>query len=90
MDIRHLPYFREGGKTVPRKWGVSDVLQKMQEEKVRFIDLQFTDVPGRLQHVTVPVESLDEDSFKDGVPKTRWKFDPRLHRYSRIRYVAYT
>ena len=69
MDNRHLPYFREGGKTLPRKWGTSDVLQKMQEEKVRFIDLQFTDVPGRLQHVTVPVESLDEDSFKDGVPK---------------------
>ena len=41
----------------------------MQEEKVKFVDLQFTDVPGRLQHVTVPVESLDDDAFKDGVPK---------------------
>lgn len=41
----------------------------MEKEKVHFVDLQFTDVPGRLQHVTVPVESLEEDSFKDGVPK---------------------
>ncbi|MCL4519733.1 MAG: type I glutamate--ammonia ligase [Thaumarchaeota archaeon] len=41
----------------------------MQQEKVRYVDLQFTDVPGRLQHVTVPTDSLEEDSFKDGVPK---------------------
>ena len=54
---------------MPRKLGIQDVLGRIQNEKVRFVDLQFTDVPGRLQHVTVPVESLDEDSFKDGVPK---------------------
>ncbi|MDG7001071.1 MAG: type I glutamate--ammonia ligase [Nitrososphaerota archaeon] len=41
----------------------------MQQENVRYVDLQFTDVPGRLQHVTVPTDSLEEDSFKDGVPK---------------------
>jgi glutamine synthetase len=64
-----LPYTREGGKLKKRSYSQSDVLSKVQEDKVRFIDLQFTDVPGRLQHVTIPVESLDEDSFKDGVPK---------------------
>jgi len=64
-----LPYSREGGKLKPRKYTQSDVISKMQEEKVKFVDLQFADVPGRLQHVTVPVESLDDDAFKDGVPK---------------------
>jgi glutamine synthetase len=67
--IRQLPYSREGGKLKPRKYSQQDVISKMQEDKVRFVDLQFTDVPGRLQHVTVPVESLDDDAFKDGVPK---------------------
>ena len=64
-----MPYIREGGKLKQRKYGVSEVMSLMQQEKVRYVDLQFTDVPGRMQHVTVPVDSLDEDSFKDGVPK---------------------
>lgn len=64
-----MPYSREGSKLKPRKYTTADVLTKIQEEKIRYVDLQFTDVPGRLQHVTVPVESLDEDAFKDGVPK---------------------
>lgn len=69
MFIRQMPYSREGSKLKPRKYTTADVLTKIQEEKIRYVDLQFTDVPGRLQHVTVPVESLDEDAFKDGVPK---------------------
>ena len=64
-----MPYTREGGKVKPRVYSQSDVISKIQEEKVKFVDLQFTDVPGRLQHVTVPAESLDDDAFKDGVPK---------------------
>ena len=64
-----MPYSREGGKLKPRKYTKSDVMSKLQEEKVKFVDLQFTDVPGRLQHVTVPTESLDDDAFDDGVPK---------------------
>ena len=69
MFIRQLPYSREGGKLKPRKYTQQAAILKMQEDNVRFVDLQFTDVPGRLQHVTVPVETLDEDAFRDGVPK---------------------
>lgn len=64
-----MPYTREGGKLRQRKFSVSEVMSLMQQENVRYVDLQFTDVPGRLQHVTVPTDSLEEDSFKDGVPK---------------------
>ncbi|MBI2935029.1 MAG: type I glutamate--ammonia ligase [Chloroflexi bacterium] len=45
------------------------VLEKIKKENVKFIDLQFTDLPGRLQHVTIPSEQLDEGSFEEGVPK---------------------
>ena len=64
-----MPYVREAGKIKPRSLAVSDVLAMMDKDKVKFVDLQFADVPGRMQHVTVPVESLQEDSFNDGVPK---------------------
>lgn len=64
-----MPYYREEGKLKPRKYTKSDVIAKLQEEKVKFVDLQFTDIPGRLQHVTVPTEGLDDDAFTDGVPK---------------------
>ena len=64
-----MPYTREDGKLKPRKYNVSEVMSLMQQQKVRYVDLQFTDVPGRLQHVTVPVDSIEEDSFTDGVPK---------------------
>ena len=64
-----MPYIREGSKIKPRKYTKTDVFSQMNEDKVKFVDLQFTDVPGRLQHVTVPMESLDDDAFEDGVPK---------------------
>lgn len=64
-----MPYIREGGKLKPRRYSRADVLSKLLEEKVKFVDLQFTDIPGRLQHVTVPTETLDDDAFTDGVPK---------------------
>ncbi len=64
-----MPYIREGSKIKPRKYTKTDVLSQMNDDKVKFVDLQFTDVPGRLQHVTVPMESLDDDAFEDGVPK---------------------
>ena len=36
---------------------------------VKFVDLQLTDVPGRMRHVTLPVEMVSERMFKDGVAK---------------------
>ena len=47
----------------------TDVLSAIEKSKIRFIDLQFTDLTGRLQHVTIPASNLNEDSFRSGVPK---------------------
>ena len=46
-----------------------EVLKAVKELKVRFIDLQFTDLPGRLQHTTVSAHELSLDSFEMGFPK---------------------
>ncbi len=44
--------------------GVMDFIQK---EKVRMIDLKFTDLFGRWHHVTIPGRGLDEALFTEGV-----------------------
>ena len=44
----------------------SDVLKKINEYGVKFVDFRFTDTKGKEQHVTVPASTLEEDSFTEG------------------------
>ncbi len=41
----------------------------MNREGIKWIDLQFTDLIGGLQHITIPASALDEKSFAQGVNK---------------------
>ena len=43
-----------------------EVVQRIKDEKIRFLDLKFVDVLGNLQHLTVPTEVVDEGSFLSG------------------------
>ena len=43
-----------------------EVLSFIAEEKVEFIDVRFCDLPGQMQHFTVPAESFDADVFTEG------------------------
>ena len=42
------------------------LLKKMKDEDIKFLDLRFTDPKGKLQHVTFHSEMVDEDLFEDG------------------------
>ena len=65
-----MPYIRTAdGKLARKVLSVPDVMNTIKEQKVRFVDLQFTDVPGKLHHVTVPSHTLDENAFTIGIPK---------------------
>ncbi len=44
-----------------------NVLKKIKDEDVKFVDLRFTDPRGKMQHVTMDAALIDEDSFADGV-----------------------
>ena len=44
-----------------------EVLQFIADEGVQFIDVRFCDLPGTMQHFTVPVEVFDEDVFTNGL-----------------------
>ena len=44
-----------------------EVLRFIAEENVEFIDVRFCDLPGTMQHFTVPSVSFSEDVFTDGL-----------------------
>ena len=46
---------------------VSDVVEYIKEEGIRFLDVRFTDVPGTEHHFTIPAEEFDEDAAEQGL-----------------------
>lgn len=42
------------------------VLNLIETEEVKFVDLRFTDTKGKEQHVTIPTAVIDEDFFEEG------------------------
>jgi glutamine synthetase len=45
----------------------SDVLKKIKDNEIKFVDLRFSDPRGKMQHVTMDVSQVDEDMFADGI-----------------------
>ena len=41
----------------------------LKEHKVKWVDLQFTDVLGRLQHITIPANQFNREGFTEGFGK---------------------
>ncbi|GAB7047526.1 type I glutamate--ammonia ligase [Catenuloplanes indicus] len=44
-----------------------ELLRYLKDEDVKFVDIRFCDLPGVMQHFTVPVESFDDSVFSDGL-----------------------
>jgi glutamine synthetase len=44
-----------------------EVLRFLGDHKVEFVDVRFCDLPGTMQHFTVPTESFDQKVFTDGL-----------------------
>ena len=44
-----------------------DVLSMIKNEGVEFVDLRFVDVPGLMQHFTMPDTELTEEAFEEGL-----------------------
>jgi glutamine synthetase len=44
-----------------------ELLRYLKNEDVKLVDVRFCDLPGVMQHFTVPVESFDEAVFTDGL-----------------------
>jgi glutamine synthetase len=44
-----------------------EVLRFIADEGVQFLDVRFCDLPGTVQHFTIPAEMVNEDVFTDGL-----------------------
>lgn len=44
----------------------ADVLKRIKDNDIKYVDLRFTDPRGKLQHVTFDVTLVDEDMFAEG------------------------
>ncbi|GGD31444.1 type I glutamate--ammonia ligase [Nocardioides daphniae] len=44
-----------------------ELLKYIKDEGVEMVDVRFCDLPGIMQHFTVPASSFDESVFKDGL-----------------------
>lgn len=43
-----------------------EILQLVKDEGVEIVDVRFCDIPGLMQHFSVPVDELTEDTFTEG------------------------
>ena len=44
-----------------------EVIKFIADEDVKFVDVRFCDLPGVMQHFTVPAATFDADVFTDGL-----------------------
>ncbi|WP_298351491.1 glutamine synthetase beta-grasp domain-containing protein, partial [Rhodoblastus sp.] len=43
-----------------------DILKKIKDEDIKYVDLRFTDPRGKWQHVTFDISLVDEEFFSEG------------------------
>ncbi len=44
-----------------------DVLSRISDHGIQFVDFRFCDLPGLMQHFTVPISQLNPDVFEEGL-----------------------
>ena len=64
-----MPYKIFNGKFEPVTYTSDDVLLKIEEDGIKYVDLQFTGLFGRFHHTTMAANMLRKEDFKDGLPK---------------------
>ena len=47
----------------------TQLLEQIRDQKIRWIELFYTDLVGGYNHVHVPTDSIDPESFRQGIPK---------------------
>ena len=45
----------------------SSVLKVIKDKEIEYVDLRFTDPRGKLQHVTMDLNVVDDDMLENGV-----------------------
>ena len=45
----------------------NNILKKIKEKNIEYVDLRFTDPRGKLQHVTQDLATVNEDMLNNGI-----------------------
>ena len=45
----------------------TEVVKKIKDEEIRFVDLRFTDPRGKMQHLTMEPSEMGEEAFAEGI-----------------------
>jgi glutamine synthetase len=64
-----LPYKVADGKIKPLSFTPKEVMRRLEVDKIKFIDLQFTGLTGRFHHTTVAAKMFRVEDFEIGLPK---------------------
>ena len=64
-----MPYKFNGGDPKRLTYTNEDVFEMLRKDGVRFIDMQFTSLPGRFHHTTISANTFTPDQMRDGLPK---------------------
>ena len=64
-----MPYKVENGKIENLIYSDIEVLNKITNDNIKFLDLQFTGLFGRLHHTTISSNMFKKEDFEDGLPK---------------------
>ena len=64
-----MPYKVIGGKATHVKYSSDEVFARIKHEGIKFIDLQFTSLPGRFHHTTLSADTFTPEQMEDGLPK---------------------
>ncbi|MDY5584219.1 MAG: glutamine synthetase beta-grasp domain-containing protein, partial [Arcanobacterium sp.] len=46
---------------------VDEAIRFIADEEIKFVDIRFCDLPGVMQHFTIPVEAFDNDNLTKGL-----------------------
>jgi len=64
-----MPYRLVDGKPESYTYTAAEVSAALKDRGIKYLDLQFVNLTGRLQHITISAAHLDSDSFISGIPK---------------------
>jgi glutamine synthetase len=64
-----LPYKVIDGKIESLTFTANQVMDKLKDEEIKFLDLQFTGLTGRFHHTTMAANMFKIEDFEDGLPK---------------------
>lgn len=64
-----MPYRYVNGEIKNVSYTFEDIINIINKESIKLIDLQFTSLFGRFHHKTITTDRLDVDNLKDGFPK---------------------